>query len=69
VKFLDDRPADRICVLAFDDDSASGAVDNLLHQYVTAFVRTAVCLSDVLIPEIAEHIFDDIFEFESREIV
>jgi hypothetical protein len=69
VKFLDDGSADRLGMFAFDDNGPACAVDDFFHEYITAFVRSAVCLPDVLVAEIPKHILDDIFEFESRKFV
>jgi hypothetical protein len=69
VKFLDDGSADRIGMFAFDDDGPTCAVDDFLHQYITAFVRSAVGLSDVFVAEIPEHILDYVLKFEPRKFV
>jgi hypothetical protein len=69
VEFLDDGSADCLGVFTFDDDCPACAVDDLFHQYVAALIGAAVGLSDVLIPEIPEHIFDYVLELEPREIV
>jgi hypothetical protein len=69
VEFLDDRAADGRGVLAFDDDRPSGAVDDLFHEDVPAFVGRALGLADVLVAEIPEHVLHEVLELEPREIV
>jgi hypothetical protein len=67
VEFLDDGSADRIGMLAFDNDSTACPIDDLLHQYVAAFVSSAVSLADIFIPKVSEDILNDIFKLKSRE--
>jgi hypothetical protein len=69
MKFLDDGPADRLGVFAFDDDSTACPVDDLFHQYVAALIGSTVGLPNVLIAEISKDIFDYVLELEPREIV
>jgi hypothetical protein len=69
VEFLDDRAADGRGVLALDDDRPPGAVDDLLHEDVSALVGRALGLADVLVAEIPEHVLHEVLELESREVV
>jgi len=69
MKFLDDRSANRVSVFALNDDRTASAIDNLLHQNISALIGPPVGLPNVLVAKIPEDILNDILEFESREII
>lgn len=56
VELLDDRPTDRPRVLALDDDREPGPIDDLLRDIAT-LVGGSVGLADVLVAEVAEHVY------------
>ncbi|EMA07974.1 hypothetical protein C438_02597 [Haloferax denitrificans ATCC 35960] len=69
MEFLDNRPSDRACVFALDDNSTACPVDDLLHEDISSFVGGFACLMDVFVPEIPKNILHQVFKFESGEIV
>jgi len=56
-------------VFAFNDDRTASPIDNLFHQHVASLIGSPVGLPDVLVAKVPEDILNDIFEFESREVI
>ncbi|GGL21622.1 hypothetical protein GCM10009037_01150 [Halarchaeum grantii] len=69
MEFLHDGTADRVRVLALDDDPAALAVHALLHQDVPALVGSTGGLVDVLVAEVPEDVLHHVLELEPRELV
>jgi len=58
VDLMDDRSTHRGGAFALNDDGATCAVDDILHENVSSFVGSTVGLPDFLVAEVPEYVLE-----------